>query len=224
MSNQTNNLRDQALAEKLAAMLLEIKAVSIVGQDQLFTWVSGIKSPIYCDNRVTISYPAVRTAIAKGFADLIRKGYPEADVIAGTATAGIPHAAWVAQELDKSMVYVRSTPKGHGKGNQIEGRLAPGAKVILIEDLLSTGGSSLKAVEALQEAGAEVIAVLAIFSYQFPEVQAKFGAANIPFQTLTDYGVLLPLAASLGYVKQEEIEVLKAWSSNPRIFTDTQSS
>lgn len=220
MSLQANITRDQALAEKLAAMLLEIKAVSIVGQDNLFTWVSGIKSPIYCDNRITISYPVVRTAIAKGFAAMIQEAFPGADVIAGTATAGIPHAAWVAHELDKPMVYVRSTPKGHGKGNQIEGRIEQGAKVVLIEDLLSTGGSSLKAVEALQEAGAEVIAVLAIFSYQFPEVQNKFGAAGIPFQTLTDYGVLLPLAASLGYVKQEETEVLQAWSSNPRIFTD----
>lgn len=215
-------LRDQALAEKLAAMLLEIKAVSIVGRDNLFTWVSGIRSPIYCDNRVTISYPEVRTAIAGGFASLIKKAFPEADVIAGTATAGIPHAAWVAHELDKPMIYVRSTPKGHGKGNQIEGRLASGSKVILIEDLLSTGGSSLKAVEAIQEAGAEVVAVLAIFSYQFPEVTEKFGAAAIPFHTLTDYGVLLPLAATLGYVKPEEIEVLKAWSGNPRIFTDAQ--
>jgi len=129
----------------------------------------------------------------------------------------------VAHELDKPMVYVRSTAKGHGKGNQIEGRIAPGAKVVLIEDLLSTGGSSLKAVEALQEAGAEVVAVLAIFSYQFPEVQNKFDAAGIPFRTLTDYGVLLPLAAALGYVKQEEISVLTAWSSNPRIFTDVQA-
>lgn len=222
MSAETNVLRDQALAEKLAAMLLEIKAVSIVGQDNLFTWVSGIRSPIYCDNRVTISYPEVRTAIAEGFASLIRTSFPEAGVIAGTATAGIPHAAWVAHALDKPMVYVRSTPKGHGKGNQIEGRLESGSKVILIEDLLSTGGSSLKAVEALQEAGAEVIAVLAIFSYQFPEVSQKFGTAGIPFRTLTDYGVLLPLAATLGYVKPEEIDVLKAWSSNPRIFTDGQ--
>ncbi len=223
MLNQSNPSRDQALAEKLAAMLLEIKAVSIVGQDNLFTWVSGIRSPIYCDNRVTISYPKVRTAIAQGFAALISKEFPETDVIAGTATAGIPHAAWVAHELDKPMVYVRSTAKGHGKGNQIEGRIEPGAKVVLIEDLLSTGGSSLKAVEALQEAGAEVVAVLAIFSYQFPEVQNKFDAAGIPFRTLTAYGVLLPLAATLGYVKQEEIEVLTAWSGNPRIFTDNQS-
>lgn len=222
MSLRSNESRDPVLAEKLAAMLLEIKAVTIVGQDNLFTWVSGIKSPIYCDNRVTISYPAVRTAIAKGFARLIKEGFPGADVIAGTATAGIPHAAWVAHELEKPMVYVRSTPKGHGKGNQIEGRLERGSKVVLIEDLLSTGGSSLKAVEALREAGAEVIAVLAIFSYQFTEVQDKFDAAGIPFQTLTDYGVLLPLAASLGYVKQEEIEVLKAWSGNPRLFTEPQ--
>jgi len=216
--NQSMNA-DQ-LAKKLAGMLLDIKAVSIVGRDNLFTWVSGIKSPIYCDNRVTISFPEVRKTIASGFAEIIRNQYPQADVIAGTATAGIPHASWVAHELDKPMVYVRSAPKGHGKGNQIEGRMEAGSKVVLIEDLLSTGGSSLSAVEALQDAGAEVVAVLAIFSYQFKEVAEKFGAAGVPFHTLTHYGVLLPLAAERGYVPTDELEALKAWSSNPRMFTE----
>lgn len=215
-------LRDEALAGRLAGQLLDIQAVSVTGRDNLFTWVSGIRSPIYCDNRVTISYPAVRTAIAQGFAALIRRLCPDAEVVAGTATAGIPHAAWVAQELDKPMIYVRSTPKGHGKGNQIEGRLDPGAKVVLIEDLLSTGGSSLKAVEAIQETGAQVVAVLAIFSYGFPEVARRFGEAGIPFHTLTDYSVLLPLAVERGYVSPEELPALTAWRENPRLFTEAE--
>lgn len=216
----SNTLRDEKLAAELAEQLLAIRAVSVVGRENLFTWVSGIRSPIYCDNRVTISYPKVRTAIAGGFADMIRKRWPETEVVAGTATAGIPHAAWVAQNLELPMIYVRSTPKGHGKGNQIEGRLEPGAKVVLIEDLLSTGGSSLKAVEAIEEAGAQVVAVLAIFSYGFPEVAQRFGAAEIPFCTLTDYGVLLPLAVEKGYVGHDDLEALQAWSANPRLFTD----
>lgn len=212
--------RNHELAKQLAGDLLRIKAVTVAGRENLFTWVSGIKSPIYCDNRVTISYPEVRRAIATGFSEIVRKHYPGTEVVAGTATAGIPHAAWVADQLNLPMVYVRSAPKGHGQGNQIEGRISPGAKVVLIEDLLSTGGSSIKAVEALQQAGAEVVAVLAIFSYLFPEVEAKFGSANIPFQTLTDYGVLLPLAAELGYVKPDELSALEAWSGNPRMFTE----
>ncbi len=207
------------LNQELARMLLEIKAVSIVDETNLFTWVSGIKSPVYCDNRLTISYPKVRTTIAKGFADLIKKQYKDVDVIAGTATAGIPHAAWVADLLEKPMVYVRSTAKGHGKGNQIEGVLTEGQKVILIEDLFSTGGSSLKAVEALKEAGAEVLKVYSIFSYNFTEVQTKFEAANVAFESLTDYATLLPIASELGYVEEEKVTTLLEWSKNPRIFT-----
>jgi len=207
------------LNQELARMLLEIKAVSIVDETNLFTWVSGIKSPVYCDNRLTISYPEVRKKIAGGFADLIKAQYKDVDVIAGTATAGIPHAAWVAELLDKPMVYVRSTAKGHGKGNQIEGVLTPGQKVILIEDLFSTGGSSLKAVEALKEAGGDVLKVYSIFSYNFEEVKTKFDAAGVAFESLTDYGVLLPIASEMGYVEASKVETLLEWSKNPRIFT-----
>ena len=207
------------LNQELARMLLEIKAVSIVDETNLFTWVSGIKSPVYCDNRLTISYPEVRKKIAGGFADLIKTEYEDVDVIAGTATAGIPHAAWVAELLDKPMVYVRSTAKGHGKGNQIEGVLTPGQKVILIEDLFSTGGSSLKAVEALKEAGGDVLKVYSIFSYNFEEVKTKFDSAGVAFESLTDYGVLLPIASEMGYVEASKVETLLEWSKNPRIFT-----
>lgn len=208
------------LREQIANHLLDIKAVSLVGPDNLFTWVSGIKSPIYCDNRVTISYPEVRTAIAKGFAQQIASDFPEVQVIAGTATAGIPHAAWVADQLNLPMVYVRAQAKEHGKGNQIEGRLMAGQKVFLIEDLFSTGGSSLKAVEALVASGAEVVGVASIFTYGFPEVAAKFEAAGLKYFSLTDYQTLLPIAESKGYVKAEDLDALKAWSQNPRIFTE----
>lgn len=208
------------LNQELARMLLEIKAVSIVDETNLFTWVSGIKSPVYCDNRLTISYPKVRSTIAKGFADLIEKQYGDVEVIAGTATAGIPHAAWVADLLNLPMVYVRSTAKGHGKGNQIEGAFTPGQRVVLIEDLFSTGGSSLKAVEALKEAGGQVLKVYSIFSYNFSEVQTKFDAAGVAFESLTDYATLLPIASDMGYVEEEKVATLLEWSKNPRIFTE----
>ncbi|GAU76136.1 orotate phosphoribosyltransferase [Fusibacter sp. 3D3] len=208
------------ISRQVAEALLEIKAVSIVGEDQLFTWVSGIKSPVYCDNRMTISFPKVRDLIANGFADRIREKYKEVDVIAGTATAGIPHAAWVAQILDLPMVYVRSNPKGHGKGKQIEGYLKPGSKVVLIEDLLSTGGSSMKACEALIEEGADVLSVLAIFSYNFAQVDEIFNEKGVLFDTLTDYKTLLPIAVEKNYVDESSKETLLKWSDNPKMFTE----
>lgn len=207
------------LNKTIAGMLLDIKAVSIVDEDNLFTWVSGIKSPIYCDNRLTISYPEVRSTIADGFAEKIKAQYPDVDIIAGTATAGIPHAAWVADRMNKSMVYVRSASKGHGKGNQIEGVVKPGDKVVLIEDLISTGGSSLKAVEALQEAGAEVVKVFGIFNYNFTKMENRFEEAKVDFETLTDYKTLLPIAIERGYVPAEKKDTLLKWCENPEIFT-----
>ncbi len=208
------------LREQIAKKLLEIKAVSLVGTDNLFTWASGIKSPIYCDNRLTMSHPEVRKLIANGFAQRIKDEYSDVDIVAGTATAGIPHAAWVADILDKPMVYVRSTAKGHGKGNQIEGKLAKGQKVFLVEDLFSTGGSSLKAVEALLEAGADVVACASIFTYNFPEVAKKFEDAGIKQFSLTDYATLLPIAKEEGYITEEDYVELLKWSDNPRIFTE----
>lgn len=208
------------ISRQVAEALLDIKAVSIVGEDQLFTWVSGIKSPVYCDNRMTISFPKVRNLIANGFADMIRDKYKDVEVIAGTATAGIPHAAWVAQILDLPMVYVRSNPKGHGKGKQIEGYLKPGSKVVLIEDLLSTGGSSMKACEALIEEGADVLSVLAIFSYNFAVVDEVFNSKGVAFETLTDYKTLLPIAVEKNYVDESSKDTLLKWSDNPKMFTE----
>jgi orotate phosphoribosyltransferase len=202
-------------ARQIAEKLLEIDAVAL-RPDEPFTWTSGIKSPIYCDNRMTMSYPEVRRTIYKAFAALIREQYPEAEVIAGTATAGIPHAAWVAEELNLPMVYVRSKPKGHGKGNQIEGKMTEGQKVIVIEDLISTGGSSIEAANAVKEAGGDVRGVLAIFSYQFPMAEEAFAKAGFPFQTLSNYTALLEVAQEKGTVRAEQLDALRAWRENPK--------
>lgn len=201
----------------IAAALLKIEAVALSPQEP-FTWTSGIKSPIYCDNRLTMSYPFIRDQIADGFATIIRNQYPDADVIAGTATAGIPHAAWVAEKLDLPMAYVRDKAKGHGKQNQIEGLIKPGQRVIVIEDLISTGGSSIKAAEAIREAGAEPLVVLAIFSYQLDKAIQAFEDANLPLQTLSNYTVLIEKAVELGAVKEEDLELLHSWRANPEAF------
>lgn len=204
-------------ARQVAEKLLEIDAVAL-RPDEPFTWTSGIKSPIYCDNRMTMSYPEVRRLIYRSFAAIIQEQYGETQIIAGTATAGIPHAAWVAEELNLPMAYVRSKPKGHGKGNQIEGRLDKGAKVIVIEDLISTGGSSIEAARAVQEAGGEVLAVLAIFSYQFPAAEEAFLEAGFPFTTLSNYTTLLEVAQAKGTIRAEQIEALKAWRKQPKAY------
>ncbi|MCT4605579.1 MAG: orotate phosphoribosyltransferase [Marinisporobacter sp.] len=207
------------MKKELAKKLLEIQAVAIKSPEELFTWASGIKSPIYCDNRLTMSYPKVRDLIGEGFKDLILEKYPEAEVLVGTATAGIPHAAWTAQKMNLPMAYVRSSAKEHGKGNQIEGIVKSGQKVVVIEDLLSTGGSSMKAVKALQNIGAEVLGVVAIFTYGFSKVDDVFDEEKIPYETLTSYSVLLPIAIEMGYIKEEEKELLEKWSKEPYIFT-----
>ncbi len=206
-------------SKEIAKKLLEIRAVTIKDTSNLFTWASGIKSPIYCDNRLTMSYPEVRDAVAEGFKEIIEKEFPEAGIIAGTATAGIPHAAWVSQKMELPMVYVRSSAKGHGKQNQIEGKLFEGKKIVLVEDLLSTGGSSMKAVKVLKEAGADVIGVVAIFSYNFKKVEDLFSEEAVEYRTLTNYDVLLPIAMEMGYVKEEELDLLKQWNKDPYIFT-----
>ncbi|NRS16043.1 orotate phosphoribosyltransferase [Brevibacillus sp. HB1.4B] len=204
-------------AKHIAANLLEIGAVHL-RPEQPFTWTSGIKSPIYCDNRITMSYPHVRRAIARAFADLIKERYPDAQVVAGTATAGIPHAAWVAELLDLPMIYVRDKAKGHGRQNQIEGALAAGQKVVVIEDLISTGGSSLKAAQAVQAEGGEVLGVVAIFSYQFPDAQALFEDAGIPCSTISNYTALLEIASEQGVITSEQEKVLGEWRKSPRTF------
>ncbi|MDH4616693.1 orotate phosphoribosyltransferase [Brevibacillus sp. AY1] len=204
-------------AKKIASSLLEIGAVHL-RPDQPFTWTSGIKSPIYCDNRITMSYPSVRRQIAQAFAELIRNTYPDAQVVAGTATAGIPHAAWVAELLDLPMIYVRDKAKGHGRQNQIEGALAAGQKVVVIEDLISTGGSSLKAAQAVQAEGGEVLGVVAIFSYQFPDAEALFADAGVPCTTISNYTALLEAAKEQGVISAEQETLLAEWRKAPKTF------
>lgn len=198
----------------IAAKLLQIGAVALQPNEP-FTWSSGLKSPIYCDNRLTLAYPDVRRLIAAGLAELIRTQFPEADLIAGTATAGIPHAAWVSERLGLPMCYVRSQAKAHGKGKQIEGKAEPGQRVVVIEDLISTGGSSLAAVRALKEAGCEVLGVAAIFTYGLDKAKQAFAAENLPVYTLTDYDTLIETAVRLGAVSEHDLATLRKWRENP---------
>lgn len=200
--------------KEIAKDLLKIKAVKL-SPDKPFTWASGIKSPIYCDNRLTISYPEIRKQTAQGLAAQIKAEFPDVEVIGGVATAGIPHAAWVADELGLPLVYVRSKPKDHGRGKQIEGVLPAHAKTVLIDDLLSTGGSVLKAVKAAQNEGADVIGVGAIFSYQLPAVSANFEQAGLSFTTLTNYSELLEAATEENYIAEDQLETLKRWRKAP---------
>lgn len=198
----------------IAKDLLEIEAV-FLSPNEPFTWASGIKSPIYCDNRITMSYPAIRKEIAAGLAEKIKENYPDVEVIAGTATAGIPHAAWVADILDLPMVYIRSKAKDHGKGNQIEGRITDGQKMVVIEDLISTGGSVLEACEAAKREGADVLGVAAIFTYELPKGKARFEEAKTPLITLTNYSALLEVALETDYINQDDMKLLKDWKEDP---------
>lgn len=198
----------------IAHELLAIKAV-FLNPEEPFTWASGMKSPIYCDNRLTMSYPAVRKKIAKGLAEKIKATFPDVQVIAGTATAGIPHAAWVAELLDLPMVYIRSKPKDHGKGNQIEGRITPGQKMVVIEDLISTGGSVLEACAAAESEGANVLGVAAIFTYELPKGKENFENATTPLVTLTNYSTLINVAQEEAYIRPEQKDLLSKWKENP---------
>ena len=202
-----------ALERKIAKHLLDIEAVALRPNDY-FTWTSGIKSPIYCDNRITMSYPVIRREIAVGMSEVIKAKFPEVEVVAGTATAGIPHAAWVSEVLDLPMIYVRDSAKKHGKTNQIEGRLLEGQKVVIIEDLISTGLSSLKVAKALEEAGAVVLGVVAIFSYELKKAQDAFEADKVEYHTLTNYNYLIEEAVASDYIKQEDVEKLLEWRNN----------
>lgn len=200
--------------KQIAKELLSIKAVSL-SPNEPFTWASGIKSPIYCDNRLTMSYPDVRKQVAKGLANLIKEHYPTVEVIAGTATAGIPHAAWVAEELGLPMVYIRGKSKDHGKKNQIEGRIDNGAKMVIIEDLISTGGSVIDAAQAAKREGADVLGVAAIFTYQLPSGFENFKEAGIPFYTLTNYDELIEVAIENDYISQDDRLLLQEWKKDP---------
>ena len=201
------------LERTIAKHLLDIEAVALRPNDY-FTWTSGIKSPIYCDNRITMSYPKIRREIAAGMSRVIKEKFPEVEVVAGTATAGIPHAAWVSEVLDLPMIYVRDSAKKHGKTNQIEGRLLEGQKVVIIEDLISTGLSSLKVAKALEEAGAELLGVVAIFSYELKKAQDAFATDNVEYYTLTNYNFLIEEAVASNYIKQEDVEKLLEWRNN----------
>ncbi len=204
-------------AKEIASKLLEIKAVFLKPDDP-FTWASGIKSPIYCDNRMTMSYPEVRKMIKDGFLEIIKNNYPETEIIAGTATAGIPHAAWLADALDLPMIYIRSGSKSHGRTNQIEGLLEKDKKVVVIEDLISTGGSSIQAAEAVKEAGAKVLGIAAIFTYQLEKANQAFEKSGIPLTTLSNYETLIEVAKENGTISENQIEKLTSWKKDPENF------
>ena len=201
-------------ARKTAEYLLQIKAIKLQPAKP-FTWASGWKSPIYCDNRMTLSFPEVRGFIRDSFAAKVRELYPEADLIAGVATGAIAHGALVADRLELPFIYVRSGSKDHGLGNQIEGHFEKGQRVVVIEDLISTGSSSLGAVKALREAGCEVLGMIAIFTYGFQKAVDAFTAESCRLDTLSSYGVLVDMAAESGYITQGDVETLREWRKAP---------
>ncbi|QVY63225.1 orotate phosphoribosyltransferase [Cytobacillus gottheilii] len=202
------------MKKEIAQSLLDIGAVALSPNDP-FTWSSGLRSPIYCDNRLTLSYPAVRKQIAAGLKQIIEDQFPEAELIAGTATAGIPHAAWVSDLMDLPMCYVRSKAKGHGKGKQIEGKATAGQKVVVVEDLISTGGSAITAVEALREEGLEVLGVAAIFTYGLTAGTEKLGAAGVTAHALSDFETLAELAEAKGHIEEKDVNSLAQWRKDP---------
>ncbi len=202
------------IAEQIAKSLLEIKAIKLQPSNP-FTWSSGWNSPIYCDNRLSLSYPELRTLVKLELAKQIKAQYPDVEAIAGVATAGIPQGALVADELNVPFLYVRSKPKGHGLENMIEGRIVKGQKVVVIEDLISTGGSSLKAIDALRAAGAEVLSLAAIFTYGFDLAKDNFDKAEVPFFTLSSYDVMLNVATSENYISADDVDSLMDWKKSP---------
>lgn len=201
-------------SKKIAEYLLDVQAVKLQ-PEQSFTWASGWKSPIYCDNRTTLAYPEVRDFIKLAFALELRQTYPEADVVAGVATGAIAQAVLVADLLGLPMIYVRPQAKEHGMGNQIEGYFEKGQRVVVIEDLISTGGSSLKAVEALRAAGLEVMGMLSVFTYGFPQATEAFANANIELLSLTDYNELLEVAQERGLIADAQLNTLQQWREQP---------
>lgn len=197
-----------------ASKLLEVKAIKLQPNDP-FTWASGWKSPFYCDNRKTLSYPTLRSFVKLELCHLIQEQFPEAEAVAGVATGAIAQGALVADQLGLPFCYVRSKAKDHGMQNLIEGQVASGAKVVVVEDLISTGGSSLKAVEALRQAGVEVVGMVASYTYGFPVAEEAFRNANVKLVTLTDYEAVVEKALETGYIKQEDVPVLAEWRKAP---------
>ncbi len=202
------------LSTTIATDLLSIRAV-FFRPEEPFTWASGIKSPVYCDNRLTLTAPAVRNHVENGLVQLIREHYPEAEVLMGTSTAGIAHAAIVGHIMGLPMGYVRSGNKDHGRQNRIEGRLEPGQKVVVVEDLISTGGSVIEVVEALREAGAQVLGVVSIFTYGMQRGLDRLAAAEVENHSLTNFDCIAAVAAREGYIKPEDVERLIAFRNNP---------
>ncbi|MFC5408557.1 orotate phosphoribosyltransferase [Larkinella bovis] len=202
------------VAEQIARVLLEVKAVRL-RPDEPFTWSSGWKSPIYCDNRITLSYPEARSYIRNELANAIRQEFPAVQAIAGVATAGIPQGALVADALNLPYLYVRPEPKKHGMGNQIEGRLEAGQRIVVIEDLISTGGSSLKVVDVLRQSGAEVLGMAAIFTYGFPVAARNFADKDVKLICLSNYETLVEEARKLDYIAADALDSLAAWRQNP---------
>lgn len=215
-------MQSQESALNVAEFLLKIKAVELK-PDNPFTWASGLKSPIYCDNRKTLSYPKIRTFLRQEFLTAIESQYGRPDVIAGVATGGIALGALVAQALDLPFVYVRSEAKNHGLGNQIEGVLEEGQRVVVIEDLISTGGSSLNAVRALRDANARILGMVAIFTYGFDNAKENFKDAKCKLTTLTDYDTLLKQALASHYITEKQLTALKTWKKNPEAWSESFS-
>lgn len=198
---------------ELAQKLLQIKAIKLSPLEP-FTWASGIKSPIYCDNRVTLSYPEVRSFVKTSLATLSEQ-LDDYDTVAGVATAGIAHGALIADHIEKPFIYVRSKAKGYGRENLIEGDFSRAKKVLVVEDLISTGGSSIQAVEALRAEGIEVVGVIALFSYEFEKAKKNFEAANCPYLTVSGYSTMLTQAKETNYISDEEYATLQDWSKDP---------
>ena len=205
---------DKEYAKKLARQLLEINAV-VLRPDNPFTWSSGWKSPIYCDNRLTLRYPEIRDGIAQKFSSLINEKLNGVEVITATATAGIPHAAWIAEKLGKPMAYVRSKAKSYGMGNQIEGGVDKNQSTLVIEDLVSTGSSAISVVDVLNFIGADVKAVLSIFTYDFNKSRKKFEDKEVPLYTLTDYNTLIEVAIKEEFVEPNQLNFLNSWREDP---------
>lgn len=206
-----------SIAEKLAQYLLEIQAIKL-NPTEPFTWASGMRSPIYCDNRLSLSYPPIRDFIKQEFVDLVKD--MNFDGVAGVATAGIPHGALLADALKVPFIYVRSKAKGHGRQNMIEGDIQSVKRVLVVEDLISTGGSCLQAVDALKNENIEVEHVVALFTYELEKATVAFQNANIPFTTISNYTALLEAASDIGYVNQSELATLKNWNEDPKAWSD----
>lgn len=204
----------ESIEKIVAKQLLDIKAVKL-NPENPFTWASGWKSPIYCDNRKVLSYPAARKVVYEAFVEIIKKNFKDVDVIAGVATGAIAYGMMVAEVLGKPFVYVRPKPKDHGTGAQVEGDLPEKARVVVVEDLISTGGSSLAAVDALQKAGANVLGMVAIFTYNFIKSRRAFENANVELHTLSHYEALLEKAVEENYIRAEDLAILKEWRINP---------